>query len=501
MWCFQGTYRHFGEKCKEEVLELDNDQTGKLDKDRPQRRKSERSREDHNSDGKREVSNSWKDDFTDVRLEEGIYRDIKKENRAGEGRQKNNRPKESRDKDERGKEYWLKNQGDTDDEENIKVETGMKQEYRNRYREDKATDDKFKRRKDQHVKEDRSRLKEKTRLEAAADKERNEKYREDGFAIVKNKHEKKKGETEQSSSGKNREDSRTDHIVDSKGKYEKKIMEREKDYNARPAKSHTDKVRLEQQQDGRDMDMKENNDKKRENYGRNSRHKENPSKDEKFNVMNDQMMSERDRKEQTKDDVDRYSKPKGDCKERRWGNAPEEEWIKDGKDSIDVQKHSREVDERQRHVVTDGKHKTERGKSDRRYSNKNKEERQEDMLTLDKVGSVKETIREVSVADKDDKHINVGRDHYEQISKQCKELDGQPELKASHEAEERDNKKHGTIRGDRSYLKSSKSSFQDQDKMLLVTSLKDTNSSDYKSKRNRGLDVFGSAIVDRDHAR
>ena len=257
------------------------------------------------------------------------------------------------------------------------------------------------------------------------------------------------------------------------------------------------------------MDMKENSDKKRANYERNGRHKENPSKDEKFNAMNekdgkfrdDQMMSERDRREKTKDDVDRYSKHKGDSKERRWGNAPEEEWSKDGEDSIDVQKHSREVDERHRHVITDGKHKTERGKGDRRYSDKNKEERQEDVLRLDKLGSVKETIREVSVAEKDDKHINVGRDHYEHISKQYKELDGQPELKASHEAEGRDNKNHGTIRGDRSSLKSSKSSFQDQDKMLSVTSLKDTNSSENKSKRNRDLDVRDTAIVDRDHAR
>ena len=136
---YVGMYRNLDEKHKEDSSKTDNGR-GSWSKDREEKRKFDKSRDDRSSEGKRDIVNDSKDDFSDVRHKEGMHGDIKdKDNRMSENRHKENRTKEGRYKDEKEKELKLKIQGDICDEEKLKSDTGSKKEYPNRHKEDKGT--------------------------------------------------------------------------------------------------------------------------------------------------------------------------------------------------------------------------------------------------------------------------------------------------------------------------------------------------------------------------
>ena len=128
---------------------------------------------------------------------------------------------------------------------------------------------------------------------------------------------------------------------------------------------------------------------------------------------------------------------------------------------MDVLKHFREIDDMRRYDVSDGKHRTDRGKSDRRYTDRAKEERMEDGPLLDRSVGIREDGKETA---------GVGK-------ALCnKESDGQPEFKGTHKSDARDSKGHATTRADRSTPRSSsRPTLQDQDRILSAVAMKDTN--------------------------
>ncbi|MCO5586066.1 hypothetical protein L7F22_040005 [Adiantum nelumboides] len=511
--------RHLEDKTKEEDQNVSGGREGwaKYEKDHEQKRKSDKTRVDRSSEvkGKDEKQEEFLGSKDDTKNGKGkdLSKDTKeKEPRATEGKHKESRSKDSRHRDDKDRECRSKTEGTVAEDKRLTGET-VKKDIFNQQKEERHTvnlhQDEVKREFDK-PKEDKLRIKGKLEENFKDDREKLDKHREEGAAHMKYKHDRRRAEAEQEEIARHREDLGFDAAADCRVR---KRNERELDFGMRYNKRQSDEGGFDRRQDERDTNERQRIDihPQRENQQVNGKQMENSLKYEKMYDLNDRdrdtwSSGERAGREKVKDDMSRHSKRRDESQERRWGGGMQDERFKNNKETYDRQKHSREMDERQRFGLFNvSKQRGERGNDERKQIDKLKEDRHEEapIPVFERLGTSKEINRRSDGGDKESRRLSLDKS-YDQFGKRNKDFDGQLKSKGLRDPmDARESKGHAPIKGDRTAAKTSRStSSQDQERVLSLTGAKDASTSDNHSKRTLDSDMFDApTITDRDFAR
>ncbi|KAI5076561.1 hypothetical protein GOP47_0008626 [Adiantum capillus-veneris] len=511
--------RHQEDKNKEEGQNASGGREGwvKYERDHEQKRKSEKARGDRSSevkakDEKQEELFSYKDDSKNGKSKDLSKDSKEREGRAIEAKHKESRVKDSRHRDDKDRDGRSKMEGSAAEDRRLTSESVKKDNLSHQKEERHMVDsyqDEVKREYDK-PKEDKSRVKGKLEENVKDDREKLDKQREEGVAHIKYKHDRRRLEIEQEETVRHREDSVVDAAADCRVR---KRSEREQDFSVRYNKRQSDEGGFERRQDDRETNERHRIDThlQRENQQVNGKQTEISLKYEKMYDLNERerdawSSGERGGREKVKDDMSRHSKRRDESQERRWGGGMQDERFKINKEIYDRQKHSREMDERQRFGLFNvSKQRGERGKDDRKQMEKLKEDRHEEapIPVFERLGSTKEVNRRSDGGDKESRRISLDKS-YDQFGKKNKDLDGQLKSKGLRDPmDSRESKGHATNKGDRTAAKASRStSSQDQERVLSITGAKDASTSDNLPKRTLDSDIFdATTIADREFSR